>query len=422
MSGDSDTGGATPGLWARDPELYWSGLTAAVRDAGLDSPVVVIDADAMSHNISDLERRAAGVPLRLATKSLRVRSLITTIAARSGFAGLLAFDLAEAHWLATEGLSDILLGYPTVRRTALARFLADPVATERVTLLVDDPTHLDIIDSVVAPGRRPTVRVAIDLDASLRLVAGQIHIGARRSPVHTADEAMTLGRHIVARNGFDLVGVMSYEAQVAGTTNATPGTPVRNRLVTEMQRRSMDELRARRPAVIAQLRELADLQVINAGGTGSIEETGRDPSITDIAVGSGVFGGHLFDGYAGFRPAPAMAFALDVVRIPGRRMVTCAGGGWIASGPPHRDRLPRPVWPKGLRYIGTEGAGEVQTPLRGKGTVGLRIGDRVWFRHTKSGEICERTDEVAVVERGASGEARVTDVVATYRGEGRCFL
>jgi len=59
----------------------------------------------------------------------------------------------------------------------------------------------------------------------------------------------------------------------------------------------------------------------------------------------------------------------------------------------------------------------VQTPLLGPGAAGLRVGDRVWFRHAKAGELCERVDSLALV---AGGE--LVDVVPTYRGEGRAFL
>ena len=74
--------------------------------------------------------------------------------------------------------------------------------------------------------------------------------------------------------------------------------------------------------------------------------------------------------------------------------------------------------PPGLRLDRQEGAGEVQTPLLGEAADALRVGDRVWFRHAKAGELCERFDAVHLV-RGARGR-RTT--VPTYRGEGRAFL
>ncbi|ALG83821.1 alanine racemase [Gordonia phthalatica] len=407
--------------WRATPD--WAALDDAVRRADLDSPVLALDLDLLDHNIADLHRRASGVPIRVASKSLRVRSIIEQILDRLGFAGVLAYDVAEAHWLATEsGVADVLLGYPTVKRDALATLLADDLACRRVTLLVDDAAQLDLVDTVLPPAQRPSVRVAIDLDASLRAAGGRVHLGVRRSPIHTREQAVELARTIAARDGFTLVGVMSYEAQVAGVGNAAPGKLAMNTAVNAIQLASMAEIRHRRGKVIAALREIADLEFVNAGGTGSLEETAKDASVTDIAAGSGFFGGHLFDTYRHFRPAPAMAFGLDVLRHPADGIVTCAGGGWIASGPPADDRLPKPVWPEGLEYVGTEAAGEVQTPLVGAAARDLRVGDRVWFRHTKSGEPAERTERVALIRRNDDGGADVVDVVPTYRGEGRCFL
>lgn len=417
MPNSSDRG------WHEDPENYWRGIDAAARAARLDSPALIIEQTALRHNIDDLRRRAGGVPIRVASKSLRVRSVIGDILACDGFAGVLAYSVDEARWLATElDAPDVLMGYPTTSRGPIGRLIADDVARERVTLLVDSVEQLDLIDSVAAPGQRGTVRIAIDLDASLRFAFGLVHIGVRRSPVHRVAQAQSLARAIVDRPGFALVGVMSYEAQVAGVGNHVAGARLKNRVVGVMQERSMAELRHRRGQAIAAIANHAELEFVNAGGTGSLEATARDTSVTDIAAGSGFFGGHLFDNYAHFQPAPAMAFGLDVVRRPARHIVTCLGGGWIASGPAAPDRLPKPVWPQNLSYLGTEAAGEVQTPLRGAAAAQLAIGDRVWFRHTKSGEAAEHVNEVAIIDRDADGGPRVIDVVPTYRGEGKSFL
>ncbi|MFT4088676.1 MAG: alanine racemase [Gordonia sp. (in: high G+C Gram-positive bacteria)] len=409
--------------YVSDPADYWGGIDDAVARAGLDAPVLALDLGALEYNIADLRRRAAGVPIRVASKSVRVRSVITDVLSREGYAGVLAFDVDEARRLATEsGVTDVLLGYPTARRGAIEALLADDVALGRVTLLVDDVAQLDLIDSVAAPAQRPEVRIAVDLDASLRTAFGKVHLGVRRSPVHSVAQARALAQTVAGRPGFTLVGVMSYEAQVAGVGNAVPGRLAMNTAVSAVQSVSMIELRHRRKQAVAAISEFADLEFVNAGGTGSIEVTAADSSVTDIAAGSGLFGGHLFDGYRHFEPAPALSFGLDVVRRPETGIVTCAGGGWIASGPPGADRLPKPVWPAGLEYVDSEAAGEVQTPLRGVAARSLQIGDRVWFRHTKSGEVCERAERVALISRDASGDAEVVDVVPTYRAEGMCSL
>lgn len=406
--------GTAAALWRTDPEKYWHSIDTATR--GIDSPVAIVELSALRANIADLRTRASSTPIRVASKSLRVRGILQAILDLPGYAGVLAYDLAEAHWLASHGIEDILVGYPTANRNAIAALCADADAAARVSLLVDSVDQLALIDSVVAPSARPSLRIALDLDASYRSgVLG--HVGVRRSPVHTVAQAVTLAETIAARPGFTLVGVMSYEAQIAGVGNRVPGKPVMNKLISAIQRRSMAELRIRRGAAIAGIREVVDLEFVNAGGTGSLEATATDPSVTDIAAGSGLFGPHLFDNYAHFTPAPAVAFGLNVVRKPTDDIVTCHGGGWIASGPPAADRLPLPVWPSGLSYLPREAAGEVQTPLRGKAARELSVGDRVWLRHTKSGEVMEHVSTVTLVSDGA-----VVGELPTYRGEGKCFL
>jgi D-serine deaminase-like pyridoxal phosphate-dependent protein len=243
-----------------------------------------------------------------------------------------------------------------------------------------------------------------------------VHVGVRRSPVHTPEQAAALAREVVRRPGFDLVGVMAYEAQIAGVQDAPPRRPVRGLAVRGMQAVSGRELTGRRAAVVAAVREVAPLEFVNGGGTGSVERTAADDAVTEVAAGSGLYSPTLFDGYRAFSARPAALFAVSVTRVPAAGTVTVAGGGWVASGPPGADRLPTPTYPAGLRWIPTEGTGEVQTPLRGRGTASLRIGDRVWFRHAKAGELCEHVDRLHAV----SGD-RVVAAWPTYRGEGRAF-
>lgn len=393
-----------------EPACYWPRLSAATGH--LPAPVAVIDREALRYNAMDLLVRSGGLPIRVASKSVRVRGVLDAVLALPGYRGILAFTLAEALWLA-ESHDDIVVGYPTVDRASLQRLFADEQAAQRITLMVDDPVHLDIIDSVAGPADRPEIRVAIDVDASWRSpVLG--HIGVRRSALFSAGEVTAFARTVAERAGFTLVGLQMYDAQIAGQgDNAGPDAP----LIRAVQARSRAELRERRAAIVAAVGAVAPLEFLNGGGTGSLEFTGSDESLTEASAGSGLLGGHLFDGYRSFRPAPASAFAFDVVRRPASDIATVLGGGWIASGPAVASRQPLPVWPAGLRTLAREAAGEVQTPLQGRAAAGLGVGDRVWFRHAKSGEPAERIDAYHLV----SGD-EVIDELPTYRGEGKAFL
>jgi D-serine deaminase-like pyridoxal phosphate-dependent protein len=390
-----------------DAATWWPSLTAAT--AHLDPPLGVIALDALADNAFALLDRAAGMPIRVATKSIRTQAVIDAVLALPGYQGLLAFTLPEALWLASLGYDDIVVAYPSVDRSAIAALGADADAAARVTVMIDDVAHLDLIDAVAAPGQRAVIRVALDLDASLRLPALG-HLGVRRSPLHTAAELRAMAEAVVRRPGFALVGVMSYEAQIAGLGNET-------RAIRAMQAVSGRELRARRREAIRMVREVAELEFVNGGGTGSLEYTSGDLSVTEIGAGSGLLGPHLFDHYHHFSPAPAAAFALPVVRRPTADIATLLGGGWIASGPPGADRLPLPVWPERLTFLAREGAGEVQSPVQGEAAADLAVGDRVWLRHTKAGELAEHVSSFHVVAGGA-----VIDEVATYRGEGKVFV
>lgn len=392
-----------------DPRTFWPGVLDAT--AVLDAPLGVLELDALAWNAHDLLRRAAGTPIRLASKSLRVREAIEAVLALPRWAGVLAYSLREALWLAAT-VDDVVLGYPTADRGGIAALAADERAAERITLMVDSVAQLDLVDAVVPPSMRPPIRVAIDLDMSIDLpVLG--HLGVRRSPLGDAAAAIALGREIARRPGFRLVGLMGYEAQVAGVVDRYGRNRAYERLIAQVKRRSVAVSHERRERAVAGLREVADLLFVNGGGTGSLESTRQDGSVTELTAGSGLFGGHLFDRYRTFRPAPAASFVLSVVRTPAAGTATLEGGGWIASGPVGPDRRPLPVWPEGLAYLPREQAGEVQTPLRGGD---LRVGDRVVLRHTKSGEPAERLAAYSLVRGGAlAGEW------PTYRGEGRTF-
>ncbi|MDO3701585.1 amino acid deaminase/aldolase [Micromonospora sp. C28SCA-DRY-2] len=385
--------------------------------AHLDPPYAVVDLTAFDANATALADRAAGKPLRVASKSVRSRDLLSRALGRPGWRGVMAFTLPEAIWLVRQGVSDdVLVAYPTADRGALAELAGDPALAAAITLMVDGTEQLDLVDAVRAPAGRPELRVCLDLDASWRPVRG-VHVGVRRSPVHSARAAGALAATVAGRAGFRLVGLMAYEAQIAGLGDAPPGQALLGAAIRLTQRGSYRELLARRGAAVAAVREHAELEFVNGGGTGSVAATSADPAVTEVTAGSGLYGPTLFDAYRAWQPTPAAFFACAVVRRPAPGLATVLGGGWIASGPAAPSRLPRPWLPAGLKLIGTEGTGEVQTPLAGTAAATLRVGDRVWFRHAKAGELCEHVNELHLVE----GD-EVVATVPTYRGEGHAFL
>ena len=386
--------------------------------AHLEPPFAIVDLAAMRANAAAMTRRAAGKPIRVASKSVRCRAVISQVLAMDGFRGIMAYTLPEALWLAGAGTDgDILVAYPTADRDALGRLAGDPAAAAAVTVMVDCAEHLDMIEKVIAgTAAASPVQVCIDIDTSYVAARGRLRVGARRSPVRTPADAAALATDIVGRPGLRLAGLMAYEGQIAGVGDNPAGRPLYGQVIRYMQRRSGAELAIRRAAIVAAVRAVAPLEFVNGGGTGSVEKTTAEAAVTEIGAGSGLYQPGLFDSYRGFTGRPAALFALPVVRRPGPGVVTALGGGYLASGAGNATRLPVPFLPAGLRLDKDEGAGEVQTPLLGPAADGLRIGDRVWLRHAKAGELCERFAHLHLIE----GDA-ITATVPTYRGEGKTF-
>ena len=386
---------------------------------GIEAPFAFVDLDALDANADAMLARAGGKPIRVASKSVRCRQVLDRIDGHDErFRGLLCFTLPEALMLAEAGRRDIVVAYPTVDRHAISRLAelahADPQAAP--VLMVDEAAQLDLIEGSVGAGPTP-IPVAIDIDVGYRALGGAIQAGPKRSPIRTAAVARRFAEEIASRPGLQLVGLMAYEGQVAGVGDAAPGRAIRNLGIRRMQRASMAEIAERRAEIAAAVSAVAPLRFVNGGGTGSLELTTREEAVTELAAGSGFYAPALFDDYSRFTLRPAAGFALPVVRRSAPGCVTALGGGYVASGAAGEDRLPAPWLPAGLHLDKFEGAGEVQTPLLGEVAVRLRVGDRVYMRHAKAGELCERFDRLHLV----AGDAIVAEA-PTYRGEGYAFL
>jgi D-serine deaminase-like pyridoxal phosphate-dependent protein len=428
----ASAGAATPPL---TPTQAYERLERAT--AALQAPFALIDLDAMNANARDLVRRAGGKPIRLASKSLRCRGLQERVLAGEGFHGTLAYTLPEALWLAGHGARDIVVAYPTADEAAL-RELAERSAggasspsggdapsggEASIAVMLDSSEQLPLIERAASGVDGAGVRVCLDIDAGWRALGGRVRVGVKRSPAHTPQQAAELAAAVVACECAQLVGVMMYEAQIAGVGDTPPGRPLRARAIRAMQALSTRELAGRRARVVEVVEGVlaragqAPLELVNGGGTGSLERTSREPPVSELTAGSGLYAPGLFDAYRDFSPSPAALFALPVVRRPGPGVVTALGGGYLASGAGDGARLPHPYLPAGLRLDREEGAGEVQTPLLGEVADRLEIGDRVYMRHAKAGELCERFTTMHVLE----GD-RIVEELPTYRGEGVCFL
>jgi D-serine deaminase-like pyridoxal phosphate-dependent protein len=384
---------------------------AALRGEAL--PLAMVDLDAVDANVEAIAApvRGSGKTLRIATKSLRCVELVRYLFARGGpaFRGLMAYSPGEALHLVQSGFDDVLIAYPTAQPHD-ARLIAEANRSgARVSIAVDAPRHLEILDEA---GRAASVEipVIVDIDVSFRPLGGRMHLGVRRSPLHDARAVAEFVQTIGRFSHLSFAGLLGYEAHIAGVGDQS-GT---NRVFKRAARGSVVALRAEVRGELER-RGIA-VPLFNGGGTGSVAFSGADRSLTEVTAGSGFLDSHLFDHYEGLALEPAAFFALQVTRAPAPDLVTCQGGGLVASGPAGPDRLPIPFLPGGLSLTSLEGAGEVQTPLHVAPYTDLSLGDPVFFRHAKAGELATFFAEYLLV-RGASIETRAP----TYRGEGKCF-
>ncbi len=384
--------------------------------AGRPLPLAYLDLDLLAQNIQQVVARAAGKRVRLASKSIRSIAVLRRIlAADASFQGIMCFTSREAVFLAKQGFSDLLIGYPAWNAHDLAAVAQATAEGASITLMVDSVEHVEQVETIA---RQYQVRLPVCLEIDMSLDIPGLHFGVWRSPIHQPQQARPVLDKITHSAHVWLDGLMGYEAQIAGVGDNVPGQGAKNAIIRRLKQRSLHDV-ARRRAGLIELVAAYGLspRFVNGGGTGSIVTTREEAGVTEITVGSAFYAPMLFDLYRDFHYQPAAGFALEIVRHPQPSIYTCLGGGYIASGAVGPEKLPQPYLPRGAKLDGLEGAGEVQTPIRYHGATPLHLGDPIFMRHSKAGELCERFTHLLLVTQGT-----IESEVTTYRGDGQCFL
>lgn len=386
-------------------------------------PLAFVDLDAFDANIDYAASLAKkfGKTLRIGTKSLRCLPLMERVLTHASlaFRGFLTFTAEETAFLADKGHDDFLLAYPTVQAEDMGILAWIARKGKQLSVMVDSPEHLKALDET-GKIHHLTFHACVEIDMAYRPLGNDmLHLGLRRSPIRTPEQALELVQFAKTLSNVVIDSIMGYEGHIAGTNDNYPNQGIKNALLRGLKKASVRELTGRRKAVLGAVRGAGvELRLVNGGGSGSLVSTLQDLTITEGTIGSGLFASGLFHHFKEVNFKPSAFFALQVVRKPKDGMLTCAGGGYIASGAMEKSKLPLPVMPVGLKYLDLEGAGEVQTPLIvPQGSPRLKLGDPVFFQHAKAGELCERFNELFLIKGGV-----IVDKVKTYRGEGFAFL
>ncbi len=383
---------------------------------GYGFPYAFVDLDLFDENLRQIAARSGNKTIRIASKSVRCKELLKrALAFNPIYQGIMCYSAPEAIWLSNQGFDDLLLGYPCWHESQIL-LLCDEIAKGKsITLMVDLPEHVTHIDAIA---RKAGVVAPICIDLDMSSDYPGLRFGVWRSSIKGKEDALKLWEVIKTCPNVKLTGLMGYEAQIAGVGDNWPGKTAMNAVVKFLKGRSVKEIAKRRTETVQALRDAgAPLTLVNGGGTGSLEWTIQEPLVTEVTVGSGLYNSGLFDNYTNFRHHPSAAYAVEIVRQPKPNLYTCHGGGYTASGAAGKDKLPVPYLPKGAKLIDQEGAGEVQTPIVYGGPEKLHLGDPVYLRHSKAGELCERFRELHLVSNG-----KIVGSAPTYRGEGTCFV
>src|SRR5690242_8115463 len=129
-------------------------------------PFAFVDLDLLDQNIRAIAARAPGKQMRLASKSLRCVAIMKRIlAADSCFQGIMCFTAREATYLATQGLDDLLIGYPIWHEQDIAAVAQATAAGSNITLMVDSIEHVEQIERL-AQQYNVQLPLCLDIDMS----------------------------------------------------------------------------------------------------------------------------------------------------------------------------------------------------------------------------------------------------------------
>lgn len=382
---------------------------------GVRLPAAYVDWNLLRKNADLVHQRVRSLPIRLASKSLRSSWIMKTIMAeQKNIVGILAYSAREAAFLCEQGFDDIVVAYPTVEKSDIEGIIPHLQRGRTLCLMVDHNEHITLLNTI---GRIHNVVIPLALDTDLSIDFPLLYFGVRRSPLKSLHDLALLVALIKRSPFVKLIGLMGYEAQMSVADRVDP-RPMVGGSIRMLKRTAIPLIALGRQMAVRYLHQQGfHLRFVNGGGTATLESTVLDKSLTEVTVGSAYFGPHSFDHFSSFSLYKAAGFALPITRIPAPNFVTCHGGGYSASGPHHASRLPQPYLPTGLSLLKYEGAGEVQTPLKFSKPHKLAIGDPIFFRHAKAGELAEHFNYFHIIVDGFYQNA-----ATTYRGEGHDFL
>ena len=336
----------------------------------LETPVLVVDLDALEHNIGVIARLYADKPIRLRPHGKNHKApeiLAMQVAAGGTVSGVCAAKVSEAEVFVDAGAGNVLVANQVVDPAKIRRLaaLAERVPT---TVAVDSAAQVALLARGTASSRA-ALGVVIEVDTMMG-----------RAGVRSVEQAVALARRVVATPGLEFRGVMSHQVLRGAGDRA-------NRFAEggRYMERALEAKRAIEDAGI-------DMDIVSTGESWTYDVAATYPEVTEIEGGTYVF---MEVPYAYMRE---FRFALRVMgRVVARPDARTAIGDVPIDAIGAPNGLPTLEGPDGVTVTGIDHHGVV---LSGDTDVPLGVGDPFFLLTHQQDVTVNRWDRYVGVRDG----------------------
>jgi D-serine deaminase-like pyridoxal phosphate-dependent protein len=307
-------------------------MTAAL----LDTPVLVVDLDRLESNIAHIARACSdnGVAWRPHFKGHKTLE-IARMQLAAGAIGITCAKLGEAEVLAAGGITDILIANQIVGAAKIARLMA--LKADVIVSVDSEANAAELAEAAKAAGKVQTVVIEVD-------------IGMNRAGVEPGAAVLALADIIARHPPLKLAGVMGWEAQT--TAIADPA----------QKARAVAGAIALLTGSAAQCRAAGhDMSIVSCGGTGTLLYCVKQPGVTEVQVGGGIFCDEHYRTHYNVDLPCALTILATVISRPTPTRVILDAGKKAMSGD---SALPRPlgIASRAIKLSAEHAAIELQAP------------------------------------------------------------
>jgi D-serine deaminase-like pyridoxal phosphate-dependent protein len=335
----------------------------------LDTPCLLLDLDAVEHNIATMMASLAGtgVALRPHFKTPKCPQ-IARMQLDAGAIGITVAKLGEAEVLADAGLGPLLMANQVVGRTKVDRLMALLARGVDITVAVESEFNVrELADGARRSGQRPAAIIEVDA-------------GMHRCGIATPAETVVLARMLIDA-GIEYRGIMGYEGHMYSQAEAEP----REQLIQESLATVNQHVEALAEAGLAPA-------IVSTSGTASTGIASRTPGVTDLQAGTYVFHDSHHEAFMPGVYRYALTLLTTVLTVRERYAVSDAGMKSLSQ-----DHGPSFSRDGSFRAAGLS---EEHAHLRGEGIASLHAGDRVELVPSHADTTLNMHDVYNVVRNG----------------------